>query len=144
MWFIWLLVAFVFLFVGFSKNIFLFKFLAGLLLIISGTVILSEGVSYKVSEVESFNYVCLSCVPYVERNSTFYNASSGNSSIQVSSVSTIDIFSYLDRFSLIGLGLGAMLILIGVGISIKSSVDELKDRKERRKKGSLWIGGDSD
>lgn len=125
-WLIWIFVSFLFLFIGFSKNKFTFKLLGGLLLILGGAIILYEGVSYPSGYVQNFNSTLV------------------NENLTVVTSSGVDVYSSFDKFSLLGFGFGVAFIIIGMGICLQASIDGIKERKEKKKKGSLSFGGDSD
>ena len=48
-----------------------------------------------------------------------------------------DVFSSISVNDQFGLGLGFSLLLIGVAIILQGSVQAIKERKEKKKKGSL-------
>lgn len=135
-WLIWIAISIFALAFGFSKNIFSFKLFGSFLLILSGIIILSEGLSYESGFIDAYNYQCSpTCF---ENRSLSYNITDP----MIQSIVRTPTYRELDKDEKLGLGLGVGLFFAGVYISIASSLDEVKARREKKKKGSLQIGED--
>ena len=120
LWVIWILSAFVFLYLGFQKEVFLFKLLGGILLIFVGIIVFYEGISYPIGYNESVIYT----------NSSLFN------------LSGVQTYDSLTKEENLGLGLAFAFFIIGFAVCIQSVLDYRK--KKKGNKGSLEFGEERD